>query len=262
MDTKKAASFKQSDGIQDDYAKSGNYLGAYIYFSGENADATTGTAEDLGRLLVERDDDQKSNVAFERLMDIMNTRSGISMLDSAEGGAFEAMAFIPFFPEGFPSCINVPNDESLNFEWQPADDGTVFDSLTCEIYGRTATYPEQGMLRINVKNETYTGEKSADDINISKENVTTVFIYDPDSILSLFQFQQSGRTVQSPVPYGVLRGITLQENEIEDESEDIAKLLCTSPGDPATLFNSDSVATVGVSGAGDIELVHCSWEPS
>lgn len=263
MDTKKVGSFSLSDGIQDEFAKSGNYLGIYIYASGTNADTETGTAEDIGRFLVERDEDQKDNIDYATLQDIMNTRSGISMLDSEEGGDFEAMAFIPFFPEGFPSCVNVPDDEHLNIEWQP-DNGAsdIFDSLDIEIYGRTASFAERGMLRINSKTETYTGEKSADDINLSKENITSVFIYDDDEVLSLFQFMQSGSTVQSPVPYGVLRGITLQENEIEDAEENIAKLLCTTPGDQDTLYNSDSVATVSVSGAGEIELVYCSWEPS
>lgn len=260
MDTKKITSFSQSNGIQADYADAGQYVGISFYFTGTNASTKTGTFADLGRVLTSRFEKQKDNIDFNDLKRILNIRGGVALIDSTTSGDFEAYVLMLFTPETVASAVNVLDGEELNVEWQPGDDGTVFDSLDVLIWGRTANFPELGKLNYNRKTETYSGAVSADLVRLYKSNIQDLYIDDPSDILSLIQVDTDERSIQDAAPYGVLRGITLSENTIEDAAFDFARVPFYTPGSIA--FNTGGEVTITTTGAGDVGLITASWEES
>ncbi|HET6527400.1 MAG TPA: hypothetical protein VFG39_01480 [Balneolaceae bacterium] len=259
MDAQKLSTIKALDGGDDFYANPGKILGLYILVKGTNKVGQVGTPADVGRFITERDGNQKQNVDFKDLQKIMNTRSGISILESVDGGAFLASAFMPFFEAGFPNCMNVIDKEELNIEYQPAANvDAVFADLSIEVWMKTASYDERYEFLIGTHNANYGAAVDSDPRNLGRPNITNIFIDDAGDIMKNFALEQSGKTVVSTATYDLLRAMTLQENQIEDETFDLVKISTTTPGDWDTLKNYSSIATLSASGAGNIRLILCS----
>lgn len=259
MDAAKIGAFNAFDGIDDTYSKPGQILGVYALVTGTNAVGQVGTAADVGRFLHTRDDDQFQNTDFGEYQKIMNTRSGISVLNSVDGGAFEAVCFMPYFEEGFANCLNITNKNELNIGYQPAGSvQTVFTALNVELWIRTAAYAETYTYRIGLKNAIYPAAEKSDPVQLGQEDLTTVYIDDQDNVLDLFQLEVDNRTIQGSASELLLRAITLQENQVEDTSFDFIKIPVFTPGKIGTTQNRSGLATISVTGAGTVRLILCS----
>jgi len=241
------------------YSTTGQALGFYFVFSGKNATGETGTAEDLGRIIMERNGTQVDNINVADLQKIMNTRSGISILDSTTGDSFEGSAFVPFFEESFPTAMNITGSKELTIEWQEPGGGVIntrFDNLQVEVFMREAAIPENYIMGISSKTESYNGKIDTDPVPLGKKNVSTIFVDDQSGNLTQVSVDQDKVTEQDSVDPLYLRAVTLQENQIEDKSFEFPKLPLFTPGEADTLTSETTTVTLSVgSPGGNVKII-------
>lgn len=239
--------------------KPGQILGIPLLVEGTNKTGQVGTAEDIGRLIVNLRGRQIINADFSELAKMMDTRSGTSVLNSTDGGAFEASSFIPFYEEAFPSCLDINDKDELEVKIQPASNvATVFNALNMEIWDERAEFPEHYVYNIGIKNANYSGVVKTDPVQLGQPNVSTVYVDDEDNVLDTLSLEVDGEEAQSNASEFYLRAKTLRQNQIEDATFDFIKIPTFTPGRRNTYINSSSAAKITTSGAGNVKLIICS----
>lgn len=242
----------------------GRISGITLYFLGTNATGVTGDFDDLGSVIVKRDTRQIANISVGRLADITDIRFGSNLLDSSEGSTFEAATFLPFFEsdqsdEKYNNALAITGEKELNFEWVPAAGvADIFDSCRVSVYAELAAYEEKYEFRTLRNDIPLSAAVSADPNPINKDNVSSIYLTDPDDIVDLVQVEASGRTVYSPQPWGVLEFGTLRDNRLETTTFGMVALPIYTHGKAGSSVNRNATVTLTTSGAGSVGMITTS----
>lgn len=235
-----------------------------IKFAGMNAATQTGTLADLGSVVITRDGRQIWNAKISTLALMNDIRFGSNLFSSTEAGAFLATVYIPFFESDFfdrdyNNALAITGDSELNIEWVPASGiGTVFSSLTASIYSELAAYGEKYEYRGLRDDQNEDGAVAGKPYQINKDNVTALYLQDPDDVIDLVQLEQRGRSVYSPQDWDILLAGTLLTNKLEVTTFDMIELQCYTPNNLGSAVNRNTVLSLTTSGAGDIPILTTS----
>lgn len=265
MDYKRIDSFDALSNNQEN-AQPGRVHGVVLQFNGTNASATTNGFGDLGSIIIRRNDDQIWNVDMGVLANFIDIRFGANFLSSVSAGDFVAQTFVPFFESGledepFNNALLIQDESELNLEWIPDPNASSnFDSLDVDLFAELAAYPEKYVYRGLRNNQNENGAVNSKPYQMNRDNISGLFITDPDSVIDLLQLEQNNRTVLSPSPFDMLQGVTIRNNRIEASTFPMVELQTYSKGNPPTTVNQNTVLAVTTTGAGDIPIFHTSLD--
>lgn len=242
----------------------GRIRGVWLILSGTNSTGVTGALSNTGSVVINRDSRQIVNAKVSSLANMNDIRFGSNIFSSTEASTFLASAYIPFFEsdkddQPFQNALAIVDDAELNIEWVP--DGTVdatFDDLSLKVFSELAAYSEKYEYRILRDNQTEGGAVAGKPYQLNKNNVTGLFMEDPDDVVDLVQLEQNGRTVFSPQDWDILTAATMLENQIEASTFDMIRLQCFSNGNLGSAPNRDTVLYLTTSGAGTVEILTTS----
>lgn len=230
-------------------------------FEGTAAAGQTGALEDLGSFVVKRGQRQIGNARVADVVLMNDIRFGSNIFSSVEAGAFEASFFIPFYESDrddvdFQNALAITGDSELNFEWVPGGAiNTVFDSISLKLYSELAAYDERYEYNILRDDQIESGSVSGKPYQINKDNVSALYLQDPDDVVDLIQLEQNGRSVFSPQPWLTLLAGTLRDNRLETDTFSMVMLECYTAGNFPSVVNRDSVLSVTTSGAGTLRVL-------
>lgn len=249
------------DGEQQFNTEPGRIDGIMIVAEGTNNAGQVGTARDVGKVIVSRNDEQTHNRDFEQFADIGDIRSGTNIFSSTDGSTFQASAFIPFFEVGHPNALNIVNDQELNIRFQPSDDGTVFANLNVKFYVRVRAIGERYQYYMLGNDLSPSASVSGKVENLNRKNITALYLDDDtDDVLTSVQFEQNDRIVLSNVDFLALQADTIYNNRIEDSTFTIAQIQAHTPGVPGSTLNRNSILTYSTSATGTILLTVCAMK--
>lgn len=239
--------------------KPGRTSAIALVFSGENATGQTGDLDDLGSIVVTRNDEQIANVSIRQLANMLDINQGSNIFSSTEADSFLATAFLSFQIEGdsrMKNALAISGQSELNFEYVPAAGvDTVFDSLQLKVYAELSASREQYELKTLRDNQNEDSAVAAKSYQLNKSNIASIYIEDIDDVIDSIQLEQSERNVLSPVDLTLLEAETLKNNQLETSSFDMVKISTHTPENPGSYVNYDTVLFVTTSGGGAIDIV-------
>lgn len=251
-----------TDGLSEDQfnAQPGRHKGIVVVATGTNNSGQTGGFADIGRFVISRKGDPLINRGAKKFADINDIREGKALLDSTDGGVFEAVFEIPFFEKGHPNALNITDERELNIRFIPGDDGTVFDSLEVEVQSLLASIEERYQYRINGEDVTESSQTSGKPARLNTPNVSSLYIEDVDDIINDLQFESNDRVVVSNNSILALQGYTVLNNRIEDATFDVVEIENHTPGVPGSTLNGNNIIRYSTSGAGDFDVTVCAMD--
>jgi hypothetical protein len=234
-----------------------------IVAEGTNNTGETGDATDVGRFLINRFDNQTHNRKFETFQKINDIRGGTSLTESTKAGDFKHSCIIPFFEKGFFQALNITDENELNIRIQPSNSvPTVFESLNIKVYALNANVGERYDYYMVGNDQSYASSVSAVPESFARENITNIFIENPDSIIEYLQLEQNGETLISNIDYDALKAITAYQNLLEDGTNiNVVELKTFTEGVRSTVYNTGTVLTVSTAGAGKLLSTVCAMQP-
>lgn len=260
MSLKLIRSINALDGEVQFNAEPGRITGLLVVAEGTNETGITATARDVGSFLVNRNGNQTHNRNMAIFQDIGDIRAGANTNISVEAAGFEQSCFIPFFESGQPNALRIRGENELNIRYQPAVDvGTNFSALNVSIFARIADLPERYTYSMLGNDVSYSAAVQRVE-QLSRRNVSTVYLNDVDDELDAIQFEQNDRIVISNISFAALQAQTRYDNRIEDGTFDLAQIMAHTPGRPGSTENRDSILTLTVGAAASIEITVCSLD--
>lgn len=242
----------------------GRPTGLFIYFSGTNDTGKTGALSSLGTLIVKRNGRTIVNRRVESLARIADIRFGSNLFSSTEAQTFTATVPIPFFEEGLPQSLNIQGDSELVVSYEPGS-GTIADfaSLNATVYTMEGyqTVPEYYEYQILGDDQSISGAVDKP-YQLNDDNISAVYLEDPDSAVSNVGFKNNNGQVQSSQPWNVLEGMTLLLNRLETSTFDMVELQLFSEAEPFSYFNRKNIIEIETSQAGTVKITKCILTPN
>jgi hypothetical protein len=237
----------------------GRVAGLLLYFNGTNKSGITADADDLGNIVIKRNGETIVNRPAGVFADMGNIRAGSNLFSSTEGGAFVASVFIPFYALGLEQAMKITGPSELNFDYQPkADTATNFSAMTLSVYSVVSFKQERYQYFILGEDQTPAAAVTARPYQLNRDNVTEIYLRNPDSVLSSVGLKQNGEQRFSDQPLNVLKAGTLYDNMLEQNDTDMVELQAYTFGEPASTLNNKSIIELSTSGAGTVEITVCS----
>lgn len=242
----------------------GRVHGVLLVFEGTNIGGQVGDLDDLGSVNINRDSRQIVNTRIADLGLFNDIRFGSNIFSSADGAAFQASVFIPFFESDrddipFQNALAIVDDSELNFEYVPGSGvASVFSSLNVSVYSELAAYEEIYEYRILRDDQVESAAVSGKPYQLNKNNVSGIYVQDVNDVVDLIQLEQSGRSVYSPQSWLALLAGTLRDSKLETTTFSMVALETYSAGNRASAANRDSVLTITTSGAGTLRVLTTS----
>lgn len=239
----------------------GRISGIMLYFNGTNATGVAGTLANLGDVVIKREGRTIVNRDIETFAQINDIRAGKNKFSSASGGAFVATVFIPFFEMGLEQALNITGDSELNFSYETGDN-TNFDSLTVTAFSQMSQKAELYEYYILGDDQTESGAVNARGYQLNQDNLTAIFVKDPDDVVKSLALRQNGEQRFSDQPWDVLEAGTLLDNRLEVQNFDTIEMQNFTLGEPLSYFNKNSVIQITTTGAGTVEITKCAIVPN
>lgn len=251
MDRVKQASKDAQSAFQENIqpGKIGSLL---LYFEGTNATATPGDFDDLGTVILKRNGETILNRPINVLADKANILKGSNLLDSTGSGAFKAAVVVPLYVKSFPQALEILGASELNFSWEPAAaQSTVFSALTLEVYSELTFLNEEYDYFLLGDDQTPGAAVDARPYQLNAENIASIFIRDPNDILTSAGLRQNGEQRFSDQPKEVLEAATLHYNNMEQTTTPMIEIQTYTEGQPRSLMNDSSILEITTSAGGN-----------
>lgn len=254
------------NGLQgfDDFLQPNKYTGILLTAEGTYPAAQVSDLLDLGQVIISRNDEPKCTRNFSQYAKMNDLRGGKSTLDGTNDTDFSAVVAIPFFAPGQPNMLNIQSLKELSLQYVPAA-GSALDDVQIIAYGITnnslPAMAERYNYRITGEDDDWTRSLQAESFNITKRNVTELYIDDLDDTINSLSFESNGKQVVTTTEKLALQGLTNLNNPIEDSTFDVIKIDNHTPGREGSMINRNNEIVLNTSGAGAYEVTCCSIEP-
>jgi hypothetical protein len=241
----------------------GRISGVMLIFEGTNDTGQTGDLSDLGTAIIKR----KGRTLINRPMDVFgemgNIRAGNNLFSSTEASDFLASVFIPFYALSFEQALNITGDSELNFEWVPAgSSGTVFTTMQVTAYAQRSFRQEFYEYTILGQDQTENGAVTNRTYQLNTQNITEIYLTDPDNIVSSLELRQDGEQRFSIQSWDAYLAGTIYDNSLEVQNFDMIQLETYTKGQPLSAVNNDSVIGLTTTGGGTVPITVCAIRPT
>jgi len=242
-----------------DTIQPGRVSALLCYFTGTNAGSTTGDFDTLGEFIIKRNGKTIMNRPAAVFADMLNIRRGSNLLSSTGSGAFEATVIIPFYEKSFPQALQIANESELKVEYSPgANQSSVFSDLQVTVYSQLSMLNEKYRYQILGNDVTPGAAVNSRPYQLHEENVSAVYITDPNSVVDDVGFRQDGTNTYSEQPFNVLLAKTLADNRLETTSFDMIQLKAFTAGENMSVISNTNVLQLTTSGGNTVPITVCS----
>lgn len=226
-----------------------------FYFTGTNAVGQVGDFKDLGNVKIKRNQETRIERPIHVFADKQNILGGSNKFSSTDGGAFIAVVKVPLYVDSFEQAWQVVKDNEMNLAYTPSgNEGTVFTDLSVKVYAELSFLDEEYDYFLLGDDQTPSSSVSNRNYPLNIENLTTLFLGDPDLVLSSAGIRSDGEEAYTESPKDVLEGDTLENNQLEQTSIDLLAIKMYTKKQPGSVLNENNVLKYSTSGAGTIEI--------